>query len=183
MTPTPQQRLRKSKRVGALGRPVTIGGNTNNDAATNSQSLHTRRHWFAAKSPSWRFRTRSWTPRGTPPKEAAGRRVKHKKMQIGALWWRRATALTEWHWSWGRCSRPGPMDLIGGLHAANSCSSAFASFRSRVSNPSVNHPYTGASSSRACCVLPWSRQRRARVEEARSLRRNAPCSSAICNAV
>jgi hypothetical protein len=25
-------------------------------------------------------------------------------------------------------------------YAANSCSSAFASFRSRVSNPSVNHP-------------------------------------------
>jgi L-asparaginase len=33
-------------------------------------------------------------------------------------------------------------------------SSAFASFKSRVSNPSVNHPYTGASSSRACCGLP-----------------------------
>ena len=26
-----------------------------------------------------------------------------------------------------------------------------ASFKSRVSNPSVNHPKTGASSSRACC--------------------------------
>jgi hypothetical protein len=32
--------------------------------------------------------------------------------------------------------------------------SAFASFRSRVSKPSVNHPYNGASSSRACCTLP-----------------------------
>ena len=129
-------------------------GNTNNDAATNGQSLHTRRHWFAAKSPSWRSRTRSGTPHGTPPKEAAGRRVKHKKMQIAALMSHRATALIEWRWSLGRCSRAGPMDLIGGSHAANSCRSAFASFRSRVSNPSVNHPYTGASSSRACCSLP-----------------------------
>ena len=32
--------------------------------------------------------------------------------------------------------------------AANSSSNAFASFRSRVSNPSVNQPYTGARSSR-----------------------------------
>src|SRR5262249_51905561 len=45
-------------------------------------------------------------------------------------------------------------------HTASCSSSAFASFRSRVSNPSVNHPYTGASNSRACCGLPWSRQRR-----------------------
>ena len=119
---------------------VTTSDNTNNNAATNGQSLHTRRHWFAAKNPSWRSRTRSWTPRGSPPREAAGRRVKHKKMQIGALWSCRAKALTEWHWSSGRCSRPGPMDLSGGSYAANSSSSAFASFRSRVSNPSVNQP-------------------------------------------
>ncbi len=39
-------------------------------------------------------------------------------------------------------------------HAASSSNSAFASFRSNVSNPSVNQPYTGASSSRACCSLP-----------------------------
>src|SRR4029077_15394648 len=32
-------------------------------------------------------------------------------------------------------------------HAANSSSRAFASFRSRMSNPSVNHPYTRANSS------------------------------------
>ena len=38
-------------------------------------------------------------------------------------------------------------------YAANSSSSALASFRSRVSKPSVNHPYTGASSSRASCTL------------------------------
>ena len=49
------------------------------------------------------------------------------------------------------------------IYAANSSSSALASFRSRVSKPSVNHPYTGANSSRACCTLPWSRQRRART--------------------
>ena len=46
-------------------------------------------------------------------------------------------------------------------YEASSAKRAFASFRSRVSNPSVNHPYTGASSSRACCTLPWSRQSRA----------------------
>jgi hypothetical protein len=66
--------------------------------------------------------------------------VQHKKMLIGILWSRRATALTEWHWSSGQCSRPGPMDLSGGSHAAKSRSNAFASFRSRVSNPSVNQP-------------------------------------------
>jgi hypothetical protein len=38
-------------------------------------------------------------------------------------------------------------------HDANSSSNAFASFRSRVSNPSVNHPYTGANSSRASPTL------------------------------
>ena len=39
-------------------------------------------------------------------------------------------------------------------HVANSSSNAFASCRSSVSKPSVNQPYTGASSSRACCGLP-----------------------------
>ena len=39
-------------------------------------------------------------------------------------------------------------------HDANSSSSAFASFRSRVSSPSVNQSYTGARSSRACSRLP-----------------------------
>ncbi len=63
--------------------------------ATNGQSLHTRRHWFEAKNPSRRSRTRSWTPHGTPPKEAAAHRVIHKKMQIRALWSRRAKALTQ----------------------------------------------------------------------------------------
>ena len=126
------------------------------------------------KLPLWRSRTRSWMPR-IPPKEAAGRRVKRKKMQIRALWSRTAKATTGWRWFSRQSSRAGPMDPSGGSHAANSCSSAFASFRSRVSNPSVNHPYTGANSSRACCILPWSRQRRARLMEARSSQDFACC--------
>jgi hypothetical protein len=60
-------------------------------------------------------------------------------------------------------------------HQPSSLSSAFASFRSRVSNPSVNHAYTGASSSRACCTFPWSRQRRARLIAARSSNDFACC--------
>jgi hypothetical protein len=52
-------------------------------------------------------------------------------------------------------------------HTTSDLSSAFASFRSRVSNPSVNQSYTGASSSRACRTLPWSRQKRARPDQAR----------------
>jgi hypothetical protein len=55
-----------------------------------------------------------------------------------------------------------------GRYDANCSNNAFASFRSRVSNPSVNQPYTGANSSRACCTLPWSRLRRARLMAARS---------------
>ena len=53
-------------------------------------------------------------------------------------------------------------------YAANSSSSALASFRSRVSKPSVNHPYTGATSSRACRTLLWSRHSRAMLTAARS---------------
>ena len=49
-------------------------------------------------------------------------------------------------WGWGASCPKG--------HYVSSPSSAFASFRSRVSNPSVNQPYTGASSSRACCGFP-----------------------------
>jgi hypothetical protein len=37
---------------------------------------------------------------------------------------------------------------------------SFASFKSRVLNPSENHPYTEANSSRASLTLPRSRQRR-----------------------
>ena len=36
---------------------VTTSDNTNSDAATNGQR-RIRRHWFAAKNPSWRSRTR-----------------------------------------------------------------------------------------------------------------------------
>ena len=43
-------------------------------------------------------------------------------------------------------------------HAASDLSNTFASFRSRVSHPSVNHPYTGANRSRARCGLFWERQ-------------------------
>ena len=75
--------------------PATINDNTNSNAATNGLSLHTRRHLFAAKSPSRRSRTRSWTQHGTPPKEAAAHQAMHKKMQIRAMWSRRARALTE----------------------------------------------------------------------------------------
>jgi hypothetical protein len=93
------------------GARATTDDNTNSGAATNGRSLHTRRHWFAASDPSRRSRTRSWTPHGSPPKEAAaGHRVMHKKMQIRALRSRRAKALTQWHWSCGICSQRGPSD-------------------------------------------------------------------------
>ena len=48
-------------------------------------------------------------------------------------------------------------------YEVNSSRSAFAFFRSRVSKPSVNHSYTGANSSRASTLLPWSRLSRARL--------------------
>ena len=83
---------------------TTTSDNTSSNAATNGQWLHTRRHWFATKNPSWRSRTRSWTPHGTPPKEAPAHRVIHKKMRVRALWSRRARALGEWHRSCGICS-------------------------------------------------------------------------------
>ena len=92
--------LESARAVRRIAVPTKVG-NTNNDAATNGQSLHTRRRWFVAKSPSWRFRIRSWTPRGSPPKEAAGRRVKHKKMQVGEALSRRARALAQLHWAHG----------------------------------------------------------------------------------
>ena len=54
------------------------------------------------------------------------------------------------------CKVAAPNILLrdNGCHNANSSSNAFASFRSSVSQPSVNQPYTGASSSRACCGFP-----------------------------
>ena len=158
---------------------LTKGGNTNNNAATDGPSLHTRRHWFAAKNPSWRSRTRSWTLRGTPPKEAAGRRVKHRKKQIGALWSRRAKALTEWHWSSRQCSAPTNRPEWGVSRRQRS-NNAFASLRSRVeafSEPAVDrrkqfarllhlalvapkprHADCGAEFSRFCLLLLCNRQ-------------------------
>jgi hypothetical protein len=59
--------------------------------------------------------------------------------------------------------------------ACSASSNVLASFRSRVSNPSVNQPYTGASSSRACCGFRWWRQRRARLIAARSSQDLACC--------
>jgi hypothetical protein len=81
---------------------ATISDNTNSNAATNGQSLHTRRHSFAAKNPSRRSRTRSSTPHGTPPKEVPACCVKRKKkVPIRTLWSRRAKVLTQCYWSCG----------------------------------------------------------------------------------
>jgi hypothetical protein len=46
----------------------------------------------------------------------------------------------------------------------------------------VNQPYTGASGSRACCTLRWSRQRRARLVAARSSHDFACCRPEIASA-
>src|SRR5262245_23971563 len=53
---------------------------------------------------------------------------------------------------------------------ANSANNAFASFKSAVSNPSVNQLYTGASRSWASWRFPCCCQRRARLVAARSSR-------------
>ena len=47
------------------------------------------------------------------------------------------------------------VEIDGGMEKANAvdASNVFASVRSLVSNPSVNHPQTEANSSRACCTL------------------------------
>src|SRR5437660_10935909 len=52
--------------------------------------------------------------------------------------------------------------------SSNSSNNTFASFRSAVSNPSVNQWYTGARSPCACWRLPCCCQRRARLVAARS---------------
>src|SRR5215470_8974413 len=61
-------------------------------------------------------------------------------------------------------------------------SSAFASIRSAVSNPSVNHPYTGASRSWASWHLPCCCHKRARLVAARSSQDLACCVRAISRA-
>jgi len=65
---------------------VTISDNTNSDDATKGLSFHKRRRWCAAKNLFWHSHTPFWTPQGSPPKEAAGHRAIHKKIQIMALW-------------------------------------------------------------------------------------------------
>src|SRR5262245_36156019 len=52
--------------------------------------------------------------------------------------------------------------------SSSACNNAFASCRSAVSNPSVNHPYTGARRSWAAWGLPCCCQSRARLVAARS---------------
>jgi hypothetical protein len=71
----------------------------------------------------------------------------------------------------------------GRSQALNSSSNLFASFRSRVLNPSVNHPYTGAGNSRASSRLPRSRHSRARLVAARSSNSFAGwrCATAIAS--
>jgi hypothetical protein len=49
-----------------------------------------------------------------------------------------------------------PISSAYELHHANSSSRAFASFKSNVSKPSVNHPWTGARRSRVSGRTAWS---------------------------
>jgi hypothetical protein len=65
--------------------------------------------------------------------------------------------------AWSKVQRSSDLMKFYEKEQPNSSSSAFASFRSRVSKPSVNQPYTTASSSRACCVLSRDRQSRAHL--------------------
>ena len=92
---------------------ATTSDNTNSNAATNGQSLRTRRHWFAAKNPSRRSRTRSWTPHDTPPKEVPACCVKRKKkVPLKTLWSRRAKVLTRCRWSCRIGSWRRPIDVM-----------------------------------------------------------------------
>jgi hypothetical protein len=70
----------------------------------------------------------------------------------------------------------------GVRQAANLSSNALASFRSRVSSPSVNQPWMGASRSRACCRLPRSRHSRAMLTAARSSQDFSCCARATASA-
>jgi len=62
--------------------------------------------------------------------------------------------------------------------ASNASSRALASLKSAVSKPSLNQPYTGASSSRASLYLPCCCHRRARLVAARSSQDFACCCRA-----
>jgi hypothetical protein len=66
---------------------------------------------------------------------------------------------------------------------ASSSSSAFASFRSGVSKPSVNQPYTDASRLRASARRPWSRRSSARLAAARNSQSLASCFRAMLRAL
>src|SRR5262249_47269439 len=71
-----------------------------------------------------------------------------------------------------------PVSSITEFHACpsfNTSSSALASRKSAVSNPSVNQEYTGASSARAASCFPCCCHRRARLMAARSSRDLACC--------
>jgi hypothetical protein len=51
-----------------------------------------------------------------------------------------------------RCNKSWGLEFC--CQTFSSSSKVLACFKSSVSKPSVNQPYTGASSSRACCGLP-----------------------------
>ncbi len=79
----------------------------------------------------------------------------------------------------------GPVKGLGGSwlrsHVSSS-SSFFASFKSTVSNPSVNQPYTGTSTSRASVRRPCSPHSQARLIAARNSYALACCVRATRNA-
>src|SRR5262249_55551235 len=62
-----------------------------------------------------------------------------------------------------QCEYLGEDVIEGHEHSSNASKSAFASFKSAVSKPSVNQLYTGASRSWASWRLPCWCQRRARL--------------------
>lgn len=74
-----------------------------------------------------------------------------------------------WQAAAGRCRSSGSA-LAGaatddGVYAA---SRVDASWRSAVSNPSANHPYTGATRSMAAALLPWRSSNRPKLTQARN---------------
>jgi hypothetical protein len=59
----------------------------------------TRRHLFATKNASWRFRTRSWTPHGIPPKEARCDEQKNANKGTMVAWGHGANRMELGLWS------------------------------------------------------------------------------------
>src|SRR5215475_7785970 len=74
------------------------------------------------------------------------------------------------------------LESQGAADHANSSNNALASFKSAVSNPSVNHPYTGASRSWASWRLPCCCHSRARLVAVRNSKDLACCIRAISRA-